>query len=599
MKVVAPTSPVILQRLEIGQATLLSPGAPHQTLAPKGKTLVRAYAYAREASNRLMPEMTLTIDANGQKLTKKMVCPTNAKVGSFTTPSYLLNEVCYSLIDGDKAANFITSGMVLTVSTQGGTSLSAQPKVNKQGTINLKLVPGLDAQGVAKVPDIAAFDKTLKQVYPVANTNISVREPADLGSDLSTSLGRLDLIRKLEADGKTYFYGLVPGAGYGTVGLAYLDHTSATGRDAGCSWYLRSTFVHELGHNLGLNHAPGCGTGSSEPFWSSGAWDGVSRAALSPAPLFEQADNRVISPKDQRIRADSDLMNYCFGDRFSQYNYQRIASYVNSKFWFSDQPTRSRAVQMSEPILLISGEIVDGKVLLDPVIASNNPLGSSEESGSASSYSMLVNASDGVVMYSLSLLQRDHDDNHFFSLEIPASAQINALKFFDAEQELAFEIKGQQEQASTFARTTSNGPAISYQGSFVSWNNARYPWLTVVHTKLDGSRRTLALNATGGSLEIDQTQLAGGSLSFSLSDGVNSVIHTEQLPEVSTPAPKTEADQETFPAYQSGIGSVTQVTTMSASPGPSAAGVVAQAATMRRAPAATGVMPGPSCKLYA
>lgn len=552
VKVAGQESPIRLQRIEIGQATLLSPGAPHQALSPKGKTLIRAYAYARDASYTTMPEMTLTIDANGQKLSKTMVCPSVAKVGSFTAPSYLLNEVCYSLIEGDEAANFITSGMVLTVSTQSGSTLISQPNVNRQGTINLKLVPGLNAQGVAKEPDVAAIDNTLKQVYPVANTRISVREPADLGSDLGTSLGRLDQIRKLETDGKTYFYGLVPGSCSGTVGLAYINHTSATGRDAGCSAYLRAIFVHELGHNLGLNHAPGCGPTSSEPFWSSGAWEGVSRAALSPAPLFEQVDNSVISPKDKRIHADSDLINYCFGGRFSQYNYQRIANYVNSKSWFSDQPTRSRAVQMSEPMLLISGEIVDGKVLLDPVIASNNPLAGGEESGSASSYSMLVNASDGVVMYSLSLLQRDHNDNHYFSLEIPASTQINALKFFDGEQELALEIKGQQEQASTLARTADNGPAISYQGSFVTWNNARYPWLTVVHTKVDGSRRTLALNATGGSLDMDQTQLAGGSLSFSLSDGINSIIHTEPLPEVSTPAPDAEAEQQTLPAYQVG-----------------------------------------------
>ncbi|PJG60281.1 chitinase N-terminal domain-containing protein [Aeromonas cavernicola] len=529
VKVNPATKPVLLQKLEIGQATLLPPGAPHQILAPRGQTMVRAYAYARDASNTAMPAFTLTIDANGQQLSKRMICPSTAKVGSFSTPSYQLAEVCYSIIESEEAANFITKGMVLTVSDGNGMSLTAQPKVNGNGTINLKLVPGLNASGVAKVPDIAAFDRTLRQVYPLSKTNISVREPTDLTVDISPALGRVDQLRKLETDGKTYFYGLVPGTCYGTVGLGYVPGNSAVGRDGGCSLYLNSIFVHELGHNFGLGHAPGCGPTSSEPFWISAAWDGVARAALSPAPLFEQVDRMVISPKDKRIRADSDLMNYCFGYRFTQYNYQRVANYVNSKSWFADQPLRSRAVLTGEPVLLISGEILADKVVLEPVIASNNPIGVQEESGEPSPYTLLVNASDGVVMHALPLLQLDHQDAKRFSIELPASAHINALKFFAGEQELALEIRGANEQPKTFSRVSDNGPVISYQGDYVSWDNSKYPWLTLVYTQLDGSRLTLALNATGGELDIDQSKLNGGTLHFSLSDGINSVIHSETL----------------------------------------------------------------------
>ncbi|MGL4712394.1 MAG: zinc-dependent metalloprotease family protein, partial [Shewanella sp.] len=356
------------------------------------------------------------------------------------------------------------------------------------------------------------YDKTLRQTYPLAKTNISVREAVDLKSDVTPALGIVEQLRKLETDGKTYFYGLVPGICYGTVGLAWIPGSSAVGRDSACNFSIRSTFIHELGHNLGLGHAPGCGPTSGDPFWASGAWEGVSRAALSPAPLFEQADRTVISPKDKRIHADSDAMNYCIGDRFSQYNYQKLADYVNSKSWFSDQPTRSKMAQNSEPMLLISGEIVDGKVLLEPIIASNNPHGGQdldwkEPSNDLSQYTMLINATDGIIIHDLPLMKLDHGDQKRFSMEIPASAHINALKFFDGEQELTLEINGLHAQQQLTTRGSFSGQTIDYQGDYVHWDNSKYPWLTLVHTQVDGSRLTLALNATGGELAVDQSQL--------------------------------------------------------------------------------------------
>ncbi|MGL5358361.1 MAG: hypothetical protein ACRDBI_01400, partial [Shewanella sp.] len=312
-------------------------------------------------------------------------------------------------------------------------------------------------------------------------------------------------------------------------GRGYVPGVSAVGRDASCPKYLRSTFVHELGHNFGLSHAPGCGSSSGEAFWASNAWEGTSRAALSPAPLFQQAERRVISPKDKAIHADSDAMNYCFGDRFSEYNYQRLANYVDAKSWFSDQPQRSKMMPKTEPMLLISGEIIDGKVVMDPIIASNNPVGGQDpimqDPNATHHYTMLVNASDSVIMHELPLMKLDHGDAQLFSIEIPASAQIHAIKFFEGEQELTLEIKGLQTQQS--ARSSFSGKTLDYQGDHVRWNNQQYPWLTLVYTKTDGSRQTLALNATGGELAVDQSQLSGGSLHFSLSDGINSVIHTE------------------------------------------------------------------------
>ncbi|MGL5948823.1 MAG: chitinase N-terminal domain-containing protein, partial [Aeromonas sp.] len=527
--VAAPAQSRVLQRVEIGQASLLSPGATHQILAPKGKTLVRAYVYADDAAHTTMPEVKLHLTANGQTLSKDMVCPAQAKVGSFATPSYDITETCYSIIDTDEAQNFIVNGMRLEVATSDNQRLVSHPKVNKNATINVRLIPGQDTNGVSRPVDVESFKNTLLQTYPVATANVSVREPYALSTDPGAALGQVEAVRRLETDGKTYFYGLVPKGCAGVTGNAYVNGSSAVGVDSRCGTYRDSTFAHELGHNLSLSHAPGCGVTSSDPFWASNAWPGVSRAALSPAPMFEKAENIVIAPTDSRVRRDSDLMNYCFGYRFTEYNYQRIANYMNSKSWFGEQVQRKQAPQASEPMLLIAGEIVGAKVVLQPVTTSNNPMSAGYDYVGDSEYTIAVNSSDGVVIYPLPLMPIDHADRKVFFMEVPASAKLNALKIFAGDAELPIEIDGLAEQKAQASRLKHSGPTITYQAGQLVWDNSTYPWLTVVHTKADGSRHTLALQQTGGEFKLETKGLTAGSLHVSLSDGLNSVTYTEVL----------------------------------------------------------------------
>lgn len=519
---------VVLQTVEIGQSTLLAPGSEHQTIAPKAKTMVRAYLYAQDASDTTMPAVNMTLSVNGQTMTTAMTCPTEAKVGPFDAPSYDRAATCYSIIDEQTARTFIANGVVMTISTDTGLSVTTKPKVNTNSTLNLKLVPGYNDHGQTKAPDVDAFKDTIKQAYPFSTVNISVRESVETHAQLNQSLGVVDNIRKLETDGLTYYYGLVPGGCYGeAVGLAFVNGVTAVGRDvASCSSYLRTVFVHELGHNFGLPHAPGCGKVSSEAFWNSDAWEGVNEGKHSPSPLFDRANNNVISPKDPSIHSDSDVMNYCFGDRFSQYNYNKLANYINAKSWFSDTTANLR--QTAEPTLMISGEIVDGKVWLDPVIMSDNAMYEDNDTGN-SEFTLLINTTDGAVMYPVHLNEIDHSDKKTFSLQIPASAHINALKIFKSEHELSIEIKGLKEQKAKATYASPRTETVEYSGNEVIWNHVMYPWLTVVHIKEDGSRQALSINATGGSVDLSEYDVTHGTLTFSLSNGMSSVIKTKQL----------------------------------------------------------------------
>ena len=526
VRVNAHQQSVVLQNVEIGQSTLLSPRSEHQIIAPKAKTMVRAYLYAQDASDTTMPAVNITLSANGQTMTTAMTCPTEAKVGPFDAPSYDRAETCYSIIDEQTARTFIDNNMVMNISTDTGLSMTTMPKVNIHSTLNLKLVPGYNDRSQALAPDIDAFSDTIKQAYPLSTVNISVRESVETPSVLNQSLDIVEKIRKLETDGLSYFYGLVPGGCYGTVGLAFVGGTSAVGRDASCSPYLRSVFVHELGHNFGLNHAPGCGKTSSEAFWHSDAWEGVDLGKHSPSPLFDRTNNNVISPKDPSIHSDSDVMNYCIGDRFTQYNYSKLARHINAKSWFSN--TTTNLLQTAEPTLMISGEIVDGKVWIDPVIMSDNAM--YEDNGTSNStFTILINSTDGAVMYPVHFNEIDHSDKKTFSLQIPASAHINAIKMFEGEHEVTIEIKGLKEQKTKAIDQSPRTNTVELSGSEVIWNHVKYPWLTVVHIKADGSRQALSINATGGSVDLSGYDLTLGTLSFSLSNGISSVMKTEQL----------------------------------------------------------------------
>ena len=526
VRVNAHQEPIVLQNIEIGQSTLLSPGSEHQILAPKAKTMIRAYLYAQDASDTTMPAVNMTLSANGQTMTTAMTCPTEAKVGPFDAPSYDRATTCYSIIDEQAAQTFITNNMVMEISTDTGLSVTTAPKVNINSTLNLKLVPGYNEKGQALAPDVDAFSDTIKQAYPLSTVNISVRESMEIPSVLNQALGVVDQIRKLETDGLSYFYGLVPGECWGTLGIAFVGGVTAVGRDESCEASIHTIFPHELGHNFSLRHAPGCGVTSSEPFWNSGAWEGVNHGKHSPSPLFDRKNNNVISPKDPSIRTDSDLMNYCYGNRFTQYNYNKLASYVNAKSWFSG--STKNLLQTAEPTLIISGEIVDGKVLLDPVIMSNNTL-YEENSISNSEFTILINATDEAMMYPVHINEIDHNDKKTFSLQVPASAHINAIKMFEGEHEVSMEIKGLKEQKIKAKNQFPRTKTVEFSGSEVIWNHIEYPWLTVVHIKADGSRQALSINATGGSVDLSGYDLTLGTLSFSLSNGISSVMKTEQL----------------------------------------------------------------------
>ena len=250
-----------------------------------------------------------------------------SQVRSGTRYSVSLHEVeaCGGVVDEASRARFPASGTSELAAESPGTPF------------RVKLVPvQYNADGSGRTPDLSAgnlesFRQYLTSVFPVAEVDISVRAPmAFNGSVLADGSGWSELLDQCLSqrdadndDPRVYYYcifdpaasfanycrggcvaglGPVPSAGdqlrRGAIGLGF--------GDAG------GTMAHELGHSLGLPHAPCGGVAGPDPNFpyaggGVGSWgyDARTKTLLSP-------DNH------------SDLMGYCDNEWISDYTYENV-----------------------------------------------------------------------------------------------------------------------------------------------------------------------------------------------------------------------------------------------------------------------------------
>lgn len=146
-------------------------------------------------------------------------------------------------------------------------------------------------------------------------------------SDWSISLTDITILRQrqlgLKGDYSTIYYGFVPWRGTSIVGIAYLNSYIALGISAGSSkqdgaW--EHVFIHELGHVLGRPHAP-CGNAANVD--KDYPYPG---GAFGPTPAFNLLTGMQLG------LGMYDIMGYCGGKWFSDYNYQKVKEVVEKRF---------------------------------------------------------------------------------------------------------------------------------------------------------------------------------------------------------------------------------------------------------------------------
>ena len=231
----------------------------------------------------------------------------------------------------------------------------------------IRLVPVLQSENglAADVADHSLDDYLafLRRVYPLGGYDGELRAAytttgAPLDSRDSTGawtrvLNELDALRVVDGSSR-YYYGIVHVAyPNGIAGLGYVGGRAAMGWDHWEPNYISTPamiLAHELGHNFGRWHSPGCGAAAVDPAYpypngSIGVtgWDSVS-GNLVPA-------------------STPDLMTYCHPEWISDYTYSAVLSALSS----SSPPLSSTAVGATvEPCLLVWGRIENGVLALEP-----------------------------------------------------------------------------------------------------------------------------------------------------------------------------------------------------------------------------------------
>jgi hypothetical protein len=218
------------------------------------------------------------------------------------------------------------------------------PRAPKEGELSLELqespeisVAIVPIEHDGRLPDtseehLAPYARTLEAMFPLAQAKLAVLPPMTSGQegtlDFDALLTRLQERRATDQPAPDiYYFGFVrPKATLKehcsssdcTYGIGYQTRSSAFRVALGIEYGDRAsedTFVHELGHNMGLGHAP-CGT------------DGDPKYPYPDAALgslgFDFRSQEALDPTETK-----DVMSYCEPTWVSDYTYRTVFSALN------------------------------------------------------------------------------------------------------------------------------------------------------------------------------------------------------------------------------------------------------------------------------
>ncbi len=519
------TSAARIANIELAQSLLYPSADPELVLLPGKAVLVKVNASTTN-TQQAAPAGTLRVENASGQLVQSIALTTPTAALPSTPPTVPSFADAYTAV---VPGNLVQPGLRLTASLPNG-----QPAT----TINPRVGGGINMSFVAVPIEIAG---TTGQVVPEAGSYVQARMPVvrvDLrvraayvsrrvtqlpasesawSSAFSSVLGELNDLHMLEqASDDTYYIGFMPKRTFGLAGIGYVPGNASLTFDVPNSpRAVRETLTHELGHNFSLPHAPCGGPARPDPQYPN-----VNAQLGGPGRYIWGYNAETKAFTDPRRTDIHDIMSYCNGDTFSDYNYRKMQVFQTP----SDRAVRQAAPASAagpQELLLVSGQIADGKAEMTPV----KSLFGQAKLPASGSYTLRIATAQGTVEYPFATKEIDHVSTvQHFAFTIPHPGAVVGMAIV---KDGAMLMNNQAKPAGTerAKRLASEKPQVqaTQQGGVLrlTWDAAQYPYLTVTHV-VGTQRSALAQDLQGGTASLPAAGMAaGGSFEFSLSDGMN------------------------------------------------------------------------------
>ncbi|MCU0925426.1 MAG: hypothetical protein MUF44_05130 [Hydrogenophaga sp.] len=540
------TNPVQISGLEFAQVQSQAANDPYQRLNPGQETWVRAYVNAT-TPGRNAPVVRLTgFNATQVLGTLDMVGPaTLPQLAEGQTPPDSQRYNLGQTFRVQLPSAWVEAGLRVRVDVDpdnligARTSQEASPSMGSATRLTVVIVPLVSGSNTPTLPTQTTVLNELAKVLPLARDQLtvqfrapytltSVTDGVDTSAEWGSALSELDQLRRREAP-TTLYYGLVrPMVSGGTAGIGYVNSStsrspslSSLGWDASRSSWAR-IMVHELGHNFSRGHTA-CGTTPTGPAYP------YANGAMPPVPLFDSNTRNIVAP-GTGVTA-SDVMGYCGGAWFSDFNYRAVQGFLETQRGLGNVGLFTSA-SAPQPLLVVNGSITASGARIERVAPSRGVLPPVEESP----YELEVTTTAGAtVRVRVEATEVDHAETptlHFTGV-LPDPGRIARIALLRDGRTLgersAAPARVQAAGASAPDSTPWAQRSVAGSRTSFTWNAARYPLATIEHVQPDGQRHVLALQAQGGQATFDTAHLpAGGVFEIGLSDGLNGVTLTLQ-----------------------------------------------------------------------
>lgn len=528
-----PTLDLSVRWIEITQATQTADlSVP---LVEGRASVARLYLQTNEAAPSANLQVSLSAYKDGALLPgSPLVLPAGTAYPSSTDLSQMRADLLKS-INVSLPAAWLSGQVTLQASLDPANTFAEFDEANNLTSLPLTFhpVPALNVKavpvqythwtGVVYPPASTAYiQAALLDVYPVSTVNLSVRSTINFSGDLGAPsewdrlLTKVASIKKSDnAPASQVYFGVVPlldASGTGTwfsggvAGLGIFEERASIGLADADSLGINGKFIvqHEIGHNLGQEHAP-CGVSPSDPNFPN-------QDGLIGEVGFKVAKFKLVLP------SVFDVMGYCQPTWVSPYTYEA---------WFDDQVAAGDVVSLpvQDSLLLRASFDEAGMPVLHPLYS----LPASPDAPPLSSdYAVEFVDAGGKMVASqkLAVLQAEsqaHSLRLINTLLARPAQPFSSLRLLYRGQAL-LEKKFESSLAPDGAPRIATDPAGQIS---LNWTMALQPALVRVSSDGGRSWETLAIDQRGGELLLRPAELPTGELLFEirLSDRVAEALY--------------------------------------------------------------------------